>query len=333
MRPRFLIWILLVIAAVFSGLFAFEYFSERICLRRNPPPGRMIDVGGYKLHLNCSGQGSPAVILEGGLGDSSLIWHDVQQSISKFARVCSYDRGGLGWSDKSPLARDPLNETTELHLLIERAQIPQPVLLVGHSMGGDLVRLYASRFPERVAGVLLVEASNEDKWNRIPGLPAQWEGFRKDCRGDVWKARVGWLRFEQKPPEDYPRSVQALAAALGVTPKAAEANCDEINSIIGDGPGQVAQANTLWNIPVIVITAGKNIFDDDPDLPEREKAGELWKAMQIETAVLSQQSEHVFAANSGHFVQHDDPDFVVMQVRRLLAHTEPSATDTRTPLN
>ncbi len=191
-------------------LAGYEYAVERVWLYRHTPLGQMVDIGGYRLHLDCTGSGTPVVILEAGLGDSSLIWHDVQQSVSQSTWVCSYDRAGLGWSDSSPLARNPLDETTELHSLLEKARITDPMVLVGHSMGGDLVRLYASRFPQQVAGVVLVEPSNEDKWSLIAGLQAQWDGFRRDCRYDDWKARIGLMRFEHQALEEYPVSVRLI---------------------------------------------------------------------------------------------------------------------------
>jgi pimeloyl-ACP methyl ester carboxylesterase len=306
------------IAAVLLLLLAAEYTTERLLLNHNPPPGRMVNIGGYRLHLYCAGQGPSTIVFEAGLGDSSLIWSDIQKAISDSVRACSYDRGGIGWSDKSPLPRDPMSETTELHLLLERAGISGPVILVGYSMGGDLVRLFASRFPTRIAGLILVEPSNEDQWNRIPGLAAEWQQYRRDCRWDSWKARIGWLRFQHQPLDDYPVSVRTLAERLSYAPKAAAANCQEINSIIGSGPAEVAQARTLGNIPLIVITAWHNIFADDDSLPAPEKAGEIWKQMQKETSALSSRGEQVYASESGHFVQHDQPEMIVSQIRRLL---------------
>lgn len=313
-----LIWLLAGVVTILLLLLAVEYRKERVLLEHNLPPGNLIDVGGYRLHLYCLGEGSPTVILEAGLGDSSLIWHDVQQSISGFTRVCSYDRAGLGWSDGSPFPRDPWRETTELHLLLEHARVPLPVVLVGHSMGGDLVHLFASRFPEQVAGVLLVEPSNQDQWKRIPGLVTEWKEYRKDCRWDSWKARIGWLRFEHQRLDDYPASIRSLAEALSYAPAAAATNCQEIGSIIGSGPAEIARARTLGDIPLIVVTAGHNIFADDPSLPAPGSAGALWKQMQKETAALSSRGGQVFANDSGHFVQHDEPDVVVNQIRRLL---------------
>ena len=110
-------------------------------------PGQLVDVGGYKMHIDCTGQGSPTVILESGLGDTYISWHKVQPQIAQFARVCSYDRAGLGYSDSSPRPRTSRIFAEELHTLLHNAGISgPPYILVGHSMGGFDVRLYASLY-------------------------------------------------------------------------------------------------------------------------------------------------------------------------------------------
>ena len=103
---------------------------------REPPPGKLVDIGGYQLHINCTGKGSPTVILEAGLGGDSRSWHEVQPEIAEFAQVCSYDRAGLGWSDPGPKPRTSQQIVKELHRLLAKADIQSPYVLVGHSFGG-----------------------------------------------------------------------------------------------------------------------------------------------------------------------------------------------------
>src|SRR5207249_611819 len=120
-----------------------------------PPPGRLIDVGGWRLHLNCTGEQRPArptVILEAGMGDFSVEWSLVQPSVATFARVCSYDRAGDGWSDFGPHPRTMRQIAYELHTLLANAGEHAPLVLVGHSYGGWLVRLYQSMYPADIAG-------------------------------------------------------------------------------------------------------------------------------------------------------------------------------------
>src|SRR5215213_1289756 len=129
---------------------------------RYPPPGQLVDVGGYRLHLHCVGEGSPTVIMEAGGAGNVLHWMLVQPAIAQSTRVCAYDRAGMGWSEPGPLPRTPQQIVAELHTLLTNAGIPGPSILVGHSIGGKYVRLYARQYPQDVAGMVLVDARHED---------------------------------------------------------------------------------------------------------------------------------------------------------------------------
>lgn len=136
-----------------------------------PPPGRVVDIGGWRLHLNCAGDAraqQPTVILEAGIGDFSVEWSLVQPGVAPFARVCSYDRAGDGWSELGPHPRTFRQIVHELHALLERAGERPPFVLVGHSYGGWLVRLYQATYPSDVAGMVLVEAGADDPWRMMP---------------------------------------------------------------------------------------------------------------------------------------------------------------------
>src|SRR5437762_8013276 len=128
-------------------------------------PGKLVDVGGWRLHLNCTGDArssQPTVILEAGKGDFSVEWSLVQPGVARFARVCSYDRAGDGWSDLGPHPRTMHQIVYELHTLLDKAGEHPPYVLVGHSYGGWLVRLYQSMYPSDVAGMVLVEAGADN---------------------------------------------------------------------------------------------------------------------------------------------------------------------------
>ena len=138
-----------------------------------PPPGPMVDVGGYRLHIDCQGTGSPTVVLEAGLSEPSLTWAKVQPQIVGGSRVCVYDRAGLGWSDASPKPRSADAMTQELHTLLQNAKVPGSYVLVGHSIGGMLVRYYAHMYPSEVAGMVMVDATHEEQFVRIPAAVQQ----------------------------------------------------------------------------------------------------------------------------------------------------------------
>src|SRR5437868_10053956 len=131
--------------------------------QRFPQRGRFVQAGSVRMSIDCSGQGSPTVILESGLGGPSVDWLMVQPEVAKFARVCSYDRAGYGWSDSSPEPRLPSIMTEELHTLLQKAGLKPPYILVGHSFGAFNVRMYAHKFPNEVAGVVLVDGSHPDE--------------------------------------------------------------------------------------------------------------------------------------------------------------------------
>ena len=143
------------------------------------PPGKLIDLGGYRLHLNCTGNKGPTVVLIAGAGDFSFDWNLVQPSIAQFARVCSYDRAGFAWSDPGPVPRTMKQEAFELHTMLSAAHIKGPYILVGHSIGGPVTRVYASQYPQEVAGILLIDSLHEDTTLSMNGKLAHMRELAK----------------------------------------------------------------------------------------------------------------------------------------------------------
>ena len=167
-RNRWILWtgrILLGLLALIVLLAASGATYEAIMAsgdaKRYPPPGQLVDVGGHRLHLYCVGQGSPTVVLDAGLGAFSLDWGAVQPQIATSTRVCAYDRAGLGWSEPGPLPRSPQQFADELQLLLTKAGVEGPYVLVAHSISGKTARLFASQHPNDVAGMVLIDARHE----------------------------------------------------------------------------------------------------------------------------------------------------------------------------
>jgi pimeloyl-ACP methyl ester carboxylesterase len=164
-----------------------------------PPPGELVDIGGRRLHVQISGNASvsaPTVVLEAGLAATSLSWASVQPLIGAFARVASYDRAGLGWSDDAVAPATARNAADDLHLLLSRAELPAPYILVGHSLGGLIVRVFQQLHPELVAGLVLVDPVVRAQW-RTPNPERKhmlWHGEMLSRRG-AWLARIGVVRF------------------------------------------------------------------------------------------------------------------------------------------
>src|SRR5258707_14469405 len=133
-------------------------------------PGQLIDVGGHRLHLNCAGTGRPTVILESGLGEAGAYWGLISSAVARDTRVCVYDRAGRGWSDPAPVPQDGFAVARDLHVLLERGLVPGPFVLVGHSSGAQYVRIFAGRYPEHVAGMILLDGQPAEEFEGLPIL-------------------------------------------------------------------------------------------------------------------------------------------------------------------
>src|ERR671916_1883264 len=177
---RGLVWMLLGLLALAVIGAIYQAIATQIDQRTYTPPGEVVDVGDHSLHINCIGEGSPTVILEAASGGMSAHWVRVQQQLAKTTRVCAYDRAGLGWSESGPELRDARQVSSELHTLLEGAAGTEgPYVLVGHSYGGLYARMYAARYSEEVAGVVLVDSSHPEQFTRSPEGRAMYEQINR----------------------------------------------------------------------------------------------------------------------------------------------------------
>lgn len=298
----------LAAALLLSGA-TYQFIATKIDGRRYPAPGRMVDVGGYSLRLNCTGAGTQTVVLESGLGGGALDWSLVQPEVAKFARVCSYDHAGAGWSEAGPEPRDSQQLVTELHTLLGNAGLRPPYVLVGHSLGGLNVQLYASRYPEEVVGVVLVDSTHEDQWSRkeLTKPPAFLPLLMKAAA----PFGVGRVLLNMNPPsENISPALAAEWAALYSHTGHLYSVADEIANI-GVSMAQLrAEPMRLGGKPLIVLTRGK------PE--EAEVAERAWQELQSDFARRSSNGRQIIAANSGHYIQLDEPGLVVESVRQLV---------------
>jgi pimeloyl-ACP methyl ester carboxylesterase len=184
----------LVILLAIAGA-SYQATESRLDAQRFPQIGKSVDVGGYKLNLNCTGQGSPTVILDSGLGGLALSWQGVQGEVEKFTRVCTYDRGGYGWSDPGPMPRTSAQIVKELHTLLQNSGEKPPYILVGHSSGGFNVRVYNGQYPDDVVGMVLVDASHEDQVRESPAnIRKWWENSSKEFQRQMeFRALAIWF--------------------------------------------------------------------------------------------------------------------------------------------
>lgn len=296
----------------------------------NPPPGRLVDVGGYELHLHCEGEGSPTVILETGAGGFSSHWVYVQEEVAKFIRVCAYDRAGLGWSAASPRPRTSDVVVEELHTLLSEADVAAPYVLVGHSLGGVFVRRYAQEFPDEVAGMVLVDSAHAEQELRAPEAFQQWrEEFEAQAARQLalgrWLSAGGLMALspESVPgdphlPAETDETVRALIATnpdYFITAGTVRENLDEI--LEEERAAQI----TLGDMPLVVIAAGQPL-EADPALGVTEELAAqyepYWHELQVELAELSTRGELVIAEESGHNIQIEQPQVVIDAIRRVV---------------
>ena len=287
----------LVVVAAIAGA-TYQWVATRRDLARTPPPGRLVDVGGHRLHVWCSGSGTPSVILETGLGGSSADWGFVQPQVAKFTRVCSYDRAGMGYSDPGPSPRTTRRIASELSQLLDRTGVTVPVVLVGASIGGLAVRLFASEHPERVAGLVLVDASHEDQDAQVPRVAPF-----VPLLSSLGIFRLLAVTFGP-PPGTLAPAVRGFAEATGFRAAAYRAAVDEFTHL-RQSAEEVRATRRQLNIPVIVVTAGRG-------------ADAAWLKLQHDQVALSQRGCQIIAEESGHAIALGQPEVVVRAVQSIV---------------
>jgi pimeloyl-ACP methyl ester carboxylesterase len=285
-----------VALAVIVGLLIAAALAQALATRRDrqrfPAPGRLVDVGGYRLHLNVMGddKGEPTVILDAGMVSFSSNWAWVQPEVAKVTRVVAYDRAGLGWSDAAPKPRDAGQSAKDLHMALHNANIPGPYVLAGHSYGGMVVRAFAVLYSDEVAGMVLVDGSHPDQWVRF-GVPSKTVGIGTTVSSYV--ARFGLFRLlngEYKllanglPPQQY-----AELMALTPTPRALLTVGSQ--AMVWDDVSRplVNNGGTLGDIPLVVLS-----------VTEQPRMSDKLTALQAELPALSSDSQHITVQGAYH---------------------------------
>ncbi|MBM4188496.1 MAG: alpha/beta hydrolase [Gemmatimonadetes bacterium] len=313
---------LIVVAALLGAI------AERVARGRaatdHPPPGRLVDIGGRRLHLDCRGSGTPIVVLEAGLDmNGSLAWAAVHDSIAATTRTCGYSRAGIMWSDPGPQPRHATAVAADLDAALTAAGEAGPYVMVGHSLGGPYISVYTKRFPDKVAGLVFVDASHPDQVARLA------EATGKEMEPPLGSLKVlaalAWTGLARAVmPTDtngaIPESVRRATAAYAATsmgPMIAEARA------MSETMAQAGEARALGERPLAVLTAAAPL--DAATLAQIEMTAEqgrkfqaIWTALQVEQAGWSSRSEHQIIPDASHYVQRDRPDLVIAAVRRVV---------------
>lgn len=306
-----------LVATMGIGGIIYQSVAETSDLSQWPAPGRLFDIEGDLMHLYCQGTGSPTIVVEQGIGGYHDDWHDMNSELARLTRVCAYDRAGMGYS--ASLGRVVRSDEVagRLHKLLSAADITDDLILLGWSVGGIHVRNYHKQFPDKVAGMILVDSSHEQQESRMPGArPPQ--GF-DPRRMFAYLGPFGAIRLsgyfervtELAPGSDehklrtkavYNQSHWALAYYAEVDAFAMDQSMNQSPPSLGD-------------LPLTVLTRGKEVTQGGI-LQEREKA---WQVLQQELAALSSQGTQIIAYNSGHSIHLDQPELVFNAAQEMLA--------------
>ena len=286
----------------------YQAIGHAVDVRRFPERGRAVDIGGRRMQLYCAGQGSPTVVLEAGIGGLLNSWRSVQPEVARFARVCAYDRAGYGGSDAGPMPRTSAAIAWDLHELLHSAGERPPYVLVGHSFGGYNVRVFNGLYASEVAGIVLVDAPQEDQFR---SLPAVWAAA-SDALLRRYRAQARWatlyiglgiarvqLHFQGATGDSF----------LILTSRYLKARASEMESMKVSAE-QARAAGGIGEKPLIVLTADHSL---DP------VAQRIWvEEVQPRLARLSTRGRQMVVANSSHDMPADRPDAIVEAVRGLV---------------
>jgi pimeloyl-ACP methyl ester carboxylesterase len=303
--------IALIVALALAGV-SFEALFASGDATRYPPPGRLVDVGGYRLHIQCVGTGSPTVVLDAGLGGTSLDWNLVQTELGLTTRTCAYDRAGMGWSDAGPQPRTPNQIASELHTLLTNAGIAGPYVLVGQSLGGKNVRLFALQHPDQVVGMVLVDARSEYVDIHTSSTDAQ--AFQKAIASQALlygvARQLGLVRLIGASQSGAPAmsSETRMAMSLFATgqPGRDTTTAEALERATDDAELQAAPS--LGERSLIVLAAGQ-MMEMDP----------FWPEAQRQQAALSTNGRLITVPNSGHSIHWEQPAVVIDAVRQVVA--------------
>jgi pimeloyl-ACP methyl ester carboxylesterase len=312
------------VIAVGSGLNAAALYRFR-----HSPPGQVFLVNGHAMRLDCSGSGSPTIVLDAGLGNDGLIWGRVQPVLAQTTRVCSYDRAGFGWSDALPPPRDADHIAAELQGLLAAAHITGPVVLMGHSIAGMYIRAYATRYPENIAGLIFVDASTPLQ-NRNPAFKAHPDPGPSKLSALLRKAAIaaGLSRLFGECSRNFPWPDQRAARLQ------AEDQChDRSAAVAGEADSfdrsgeETVHTGPYGALPILILSQdpAHTAAQGQPEDVVKE-----WNQMQENLKLLSSRSRRIIAKGSSHYVQRDRPDLIEKEVSIFIEQVRgaaPEATD------
>jgi pimeloyl-ACP methyl ester carboxylesterase len=287
---------------------------------------------GRHMRVFCMGRGSPTIVLEAGLGDGAWTWRRLQPTLARATRTCSYDRAGYGASDAGPAPRDIEALASDLSALLKASHTAGPYILVGHSLGGQIVRQFAYRHRDQVAGLVLVDPAADhafEVYAKIGAMSLQGQRAAYDpLRRCIAAAERGAMSPDSEegracigpPPPDMPPELLHFHIAYGQSPVHGRATLDELEAGLNgrDAADADAVRHPLGGLPIIVLTADGNLKNPAFKPADSARAGELWYQWHAEMAQLSTRGEHRLIKATSHYIQDDQPQAVLAAIDDVL---------------
>jgi pimeloyl-ACP methyl ester carboxylesterase len=303
----------------------YERIARSAAAKDYPPPGKLVDIGGRNIELDCRGQGTPTVVLVSGLDvGGSLSWTAVHDSIAITTRTCAYSRAGILWSDPGP-AVTAKGVAEDLHAALEKGGEHAPFVMVGHSLGGPYLMTYTKYFGDQVAGVVFVDASHPDQVKRLSAIvPATADLPLTPLKIGSALSWTGLLRLQAvqggKPmPNQPPEAVKAMRAYTPTSIAGALKEAEALNATFAEA----GTFRTLGNRPLFVLTAMLPMTPAEiKQLKITEEKGKefknIWKSLHDDEASWSTRSQHVIVPDASHYIQFFRPDLVIGAVRSVV---------------
>jgi len=310
---RIVLSVVVIFVAALAGSSAYNTIVLHHFWATNQPPGAFYSVNGHRMHIICTGSGSPTIVLEAGLGNDALTWGGVQPVLSSTTRVCSYDRAGFGWSDALPAPRDADHIAAELHELLLQAKVTGPIVLMGHSMAGVYMRDYATRYPADIVGIVFEDGSTplQDDNPVMKAMdskaPPPWalELLAKSAMSTGIPRLLGMCSQSIKGFDAHAAKLQAEDIChTNVSPM-----FDAMDSINRSGQ-ETVHSGPYGTIPILIIS-------EDPAQMTAVSSTDManvWNQMQEDLKKLSTRSRRIIAKGSSHYIHIDRADLIEKEV-------------------